>query len=225
MGNQSIKSLLAKTVPVLAGYIVLGMGFGIIMTSKGFPIMLTVSMSVFIYAGSMQYMAISLFSAGASLITFALTTLTVNARHLFYGISMIGKYKNAGKIKPYLIFGLTDETYSLVCTGEQSVRDCSLITFFDHCYWVFGTALGAVLGRVLPFSTDGLDFALTALFVTIATEQWLTSKQHAYSVTGIVASIICLIIFGSERFLIPAMLLIAVILLIIRKNAEKEELK
>lgn len=226
--KPTIKTAFVSTVPVLTGYLVLGFGFGIIMRAEGFGILFTVAMSLFIYAGSMQYVAVGLMTGGASLITAALTTLMVNARHLFYGISMLGKYKGIGKAKPYLIYGLTDETYSLVCEPPQSVnsenyRAYSLtVTLLDHIYWVGGTALGALAGSLISFNTEGIDFALTALFLTVFLEQWLNAKDHFPALTGVLAAVTCLIIFGSEHFLIPAMLAIALILCI---KKDKEEAK
>ena len=201
----------------MAGYVVLGTGFGILLSSKGYGIFWALAMSIFIYAGSMQYLAVDLLAGSAGLITAALTTLMVNARHLFYGISMIDKYKDCGPYKPYLIFGLTDETYSLNCAGApEGVEDAPkyffLVSLFNQCYWVLGSALGAVLESVLPFSTEGIDFSLTALFITVFVEQWRGSKDHVPSLIGLGASVGCLAVFGARNFLIPAMLVITVAL-------------
>lgn len=213
-----VKQAFTATIPVLTGYLVLGFGFGIILKANGYGILLAFLMSLFIYAGSMQYVAIGLLTSGASLITVALTTLMVNARHLFYGISMLDKYKNTGKIKPYLIFSLTDETYSLVCGDNPNLPSDKrnsyyfLVSLFNHIYWISGSVLGAAVGSIVRFNSEGIDFALTALFVTVFLEQWLTTKKHAPAVIGVLASVICLVIFGSENFLIPAMLVIALLL-------------
>ena len=208
MDKTLCKSAFIATLPVLSGYVVLGTGFGILLQSKGFGLGWALAMSLLIYAGSMQYLAVDLLTGGAGLIATALTTLMVNARHLFYGISMIGKYADTGWRKPYLIFGLTDETYSLNCTEEKSKDYYFLVTLFNQLYWVAGSALGAVLGAVLPFSTEGIDFSLTALFVTVFVEQWRTTKDHVPAVIGVAASVGCLAVFGAENFLIPTMFLI-----------------
>lgn len=223
--KQEIKKAVRATFPVFSGYIVLGFGFGIVLHSKGFGILWALCMSLFIYAGSMQYVAIDLLSGGASVITMALTTVLVNARHLFYGISMIDKYKSAGKFKPYLIFALTDETYSLVCTEEEknSHRYHFLVSLFNHIYWVGGTVLGAAVGSAFDFAPKGIDFALTALFVTVFVEQWLSSKDHAAAIIGALSSVICLIIFGADSFLIPAMLTITLALTVLRMIRRKGE--
>ncbi len=222
--KSTVKTALISTLPVLTGYLVLGFGFGIILKSSGFGILLAFIMSAFIYAGSMQYVAIGLLTGGASLITVFITTLMVNARHLFYGISMLTKYRNVGKIKPYLIFALTDETYSLLCSENLPVSlehkniYYLLVSLFNHIYWITGSVLGALAGTLINFDSSGIDFALTALFLTVFLEQWLSSKNHTPAVIGVLAAAVCLLLFGSENFLIPTMLLITVLLCVIREG-------
>lgn len=219
-----MKKAFVDTIPVMTGYIVLGIGFGIVLETKGFGVGWAFAMSFFIYAGSLQFVAIDLLTGGAGLLTTALTSLMVNARHLFYGISMIDRYKGAGAKKPYMIFALTDETYSLVCQDplEEDMRGKHryyfLVSLFDQCYWVAGSLIGSVLGAVIPFNTEGIDFALTALFVTVFTEQWLSTKNHGPALVGVGASVICLLIFGAGNFLIPAMVLITAALTFMRKS-------
>lgn len=214
--KNTYKQAFIDTLPVMTGYLVLGLGFGVIAHANGFSVWLVLAMSLFIYAGSMQYAAVGLLTSGASLLTVGLTTLMVNARHLFYGISMLDKYKNTGRKKPYLIFALTDETYSLVCRElpdmPQRNRYYLLVSLLDQIYWVAGSLAGAVLGTLVDFNSRGVDFALTALFLTVFIEQWLTSKNHLPALLGVGASVLCLIIFGADRFLIPAMLVIALVL-------------
>ena len=226
MRNKSIiKKAFAATLPVLAGYAVLGIGFGIILKIKGFGVLLAASMSIFIYAGSMQYLAIDMLTGGASLVAAALTTLMVNARHLFYGISMVDKYKGTGRAKPYLIFALTDETYSILCNEPQpkSIEERKYfvaVSALNQMYWVAGTVIGSFLGSVVSFNTEGIDFALTALFVTVFTEQWLGGGEHDSALVGLIGSLLCLIVFGSDSFLIPAMLLITLALTLMRRRKE-----
>ncbi len=216
--KSTLKIAFIDTIPVLTGYLLLGFGFGIVLKSAGYGIPLAVLMSMFIFSGSMQYVAVGLLAGGASLVTVALTTLMVNARYLFYGISMLKKYKSAGKRKLYLIFTLTDETYSLVCREkaelpqEEQIRYCTYVSALNHVYWVTGALLGAVVGTLVHFNSEGIDFVLTALFVTVFLEQWMTTKNHTPALIGIGASVVCLLIFGSESFLIPAMLVIALLL-------------
>lgn len=225
--KKLVKKSFLSTLPVMAGYMVLGMGFGILLHSKGYGILWAIAMSTFIYAGSMQYLAIDLMAGGASLITGAITALMVNARHLFYGISMIDKYKDTGKTKPYLIFALTDETYSLNCNGapdgiENKSAYYFLVSVLNQSYWVLGSALGSALGSIIPFSTEGIDFALTALFVTVFTEQWQSTKDHIPALVGLLAALVCLFCFGPDHFLIPTMVLITVALGLYSKKGGKQ---
>jgi 4-azaleucine resistance transporter AzlC len=215
-----------STLPVMAGYVVLGIGFGLLMYDKGYSFWWSVLMSITIYGGSMQYVGVSLLSGGASVITTALTALMVQARHLFYGISMLDKYRNTGKGKPYLIFALTDETYSLVCSPElpQGVDKRGyyyLVSFFDQCYWVLGSFLGGVAGSAFPFSTAGIDFSMTALFVVVFVEQWEGTKNHVPALLGLGCAIGCLLLFGADQFLIPTMIAITLGLFIARPWMEK----
>ena len=226
MKKQAIRAAFLDTVPVMTGYLFLGFGFGIVMYESGYGVLWAGAMSLFIYAGSMQYMAVSLLKTGAGLLTTALTTFVVNARHLFYGISMVDAYKGAGKRKPYLIFALTDETYSLVSAdrvpeGISRHGYCFLVSLFDHIYWVSGTVLGSLAGSLLPINYEGIEFVLTALFVTIFVEQWLTTKNHAPAVVGVVSTLACLLIFGKEIFLIPSMVIIALLLTLMRKTGRE----
>ena len=218
-----LRRAFVATLPVMAGYMVLGIGFGILFQSKGYGLFWAAAMSIFVYAGSMQYLAVDLLTGGVSLIAAAVTTLMVNARHLFYGISMIGKYQNMGSYKPYLIFGLTDETYSLNCVDlpediTNAPRYYFLVTLLDQSYWVLGTIIGSLLGQIIPFSTEGIDFSLTALFITVFVEQWKSTKDHIPALIGLGASVVCLLIFGTGNFLIPTMLLITLCLTIYRKR-------
>ena len=211
----------------MAGYIVLGVGFGILLRSAGYGLVYALAMSVFIYAGSMQYVGVNLIAGGASLLTAFMTTVMVNARHLFYSVSMIERYKNAGKYRPYMIFALTDETYSLLCDGvtptnEDADRYRFFVSLLNQCYWVTGSVIGSLIGSVMPFSTVGIEFSMTALFVASFTEQWLCTRDHMPALTGLFVTLTCLLLFGPERFLIPSMIGILLMLTIMqrRKGAE-----
>lgn len=216
--KRALKPAFIATIPVMTGYLVLGFGFGLVLHNAGGNVLLALAMSGFIYAGSMQYVAVDLLTGGASLLSAALMTLMVNARHLFYGVSMLEKYRGMGAVKPYLIFALTDETYSLLCQKELPVPQecrrayCFLVSLFDQLWWVLGSLLGAAVGTLLTFSTEGVDFALTALFVTVVIEQWLTAEDRVPAMIGAAVSILCLAEFGAADFLIPAMLGIAMML-------------
>ena len=225
MKKNTVQQAFLKSVPVMAGYLVLGTGFGILMRNAGYGVLWAASMSLLIYAGSMQYVGVGLLTGGASVLTVILTTVMVNARHLFYSISMLGRYRDAGKYKPYMIFALTDETYSLLCDGEvPEGTDANLYRFlvslFNHSYWVAGGILGNLLGAVLPFSTKGIEFSMTALFIASFTEQWLCTHDHVPALTGLLSTLVCLLVLGPGRFLIPAMLLITLVLTLLRGREE-----
>jgi 4-azaleucine resistance transporter AzlC len=227
MKKSAIRAAFLDTLPVMAGYVFLGFGFGILLCQSGYGVLWAFAMSLFIYAGSMQYLTVSLLTGGAGLVTAALTTFVVNARHLFYGISMVDAYKGAGKKKPYLIFALTDETYSLVVqnqipAGINRHSYCFLVSLFDHVYWVAGTVLGSLTGALLPINYEGIEFALTALFVTIFVEQWLSTKDHRPAIIGVGATLLCLLIFGKDVFLIPSMVIIAATLPLLQKTGGRD---
>lgn len=223
-----VKKAFYRSIPVMAGYIVLGTGFGILLRNAGYGLIWAFAMSAFIYAGSMQYVGISLITGGAGIITTIITTVMVNARHLFYSISMIDKYKGSGKYKPYMIFALTDETYSLLVDDKGPSEDTLdkyrfLVSMFNQCYWIFGSVLGSLLGAVLPFSTAGIEFSMTALFIASFTEQWIISKDHTSALTGLICTTLCLILCGPDNFLIPSMLLITLVLTIFRGREGKSK--
>ncbi len=229
--NTAFKAPFPHTIPVFTGFIFLGIAYGILMSSKGYGLGWTILMSTIVYAGSAQYVAITFLTTAFNPIYALLMTLMVNARHLFYGISMIDKYRDMGALKPYLIFGLCDETFSIVCSAEppEGVDRkwfSFYITLLDHIYWVLGSAVGAVLGSMLSFNTRGLDFVLAALFVVIFLGQWKSQKDHKPAITGLVCSAACLIVFGQSSFIIPSMIAILAVLLISRKkdsdDSEKE---
>ncbi len=227
MKKNAVRAAFLDTIPVLTGYVFLGFGFGILLHQSGYGVIWAAAMSLFIYAGSMQYVAVSLLSSGAGLLTAAMTAFLVNARHLFYGISMVDAYKGAGKKKPYMIFALTDETYSLVSQdqapeGMDRHTYCFLVSLFDQIYWVSGSILGSLAGSLLPINYEGIEFVLTALFVTIFVEQWLSTKNHLPAVIGVVSTVVCLLVFGRDVFLIPSMVIIAVVLTVMRKTGRRE---
>lgn len=228
MNRKAIKTVFLDTIPVLTGYLFLGIGFGILLKEKtGFGIGWAAGMAVFMLAGSGQYLAVSMIADHASIISAAIATFLINARHIFYGISLIEPYKGAGKKKPYMIFALTDETYSLVTQnqppeGMSRHKYCFLVSLFDHCYWVVGCIIGNLLGA-LPIDFTGVEFVLTALFVTMFVEQWLTHKNHLPAVIGVGSTVLCLLAFGKDIFLIPSMVLIAILLTISKKTGRRME--
>ena len=228
MGKRTLKKAFKDSLPILAGYLALGIGFGVLLHSKGYSFLWALLMSCTIYAGAGQYAAVDLLSSGASLITTAVMTLVINARHFFYGFSLLDKYKGTGKAKPYMIFALTDETYSLVCTakipeGIDEKKYYLFLSVLDQLYWITGCTIGALLGTFIPFDSTGIDFAMTALFVVIFVEQWLSTKEHLPAILGAATTLVCLFIFGAQYFIIPSMAFIAVELVIFRKRFEKSQ--
>ena len=228
MNLKIYKRALVHTLPVMAGYLVLGLGFGILLRVAGYGAIWALLMSVFMFAGSMQYVGVSLLASGTPLLTVAVTTLMVQARHLFYGVSLIDRYRGTGIKKLYLMHALTDETYSLVVhshipdfADEKSYYFA--VSLLNHVYWITGCMLGSLAGAIIPFSTKGIEFVMTSLFVTIFVEQWLSEKEHKPALIGIGGALICLILFGSESFLIPAMAVILVSLTLLRRPIEKKE--
>lgn len=228
MKKKALKTVFIDTIPVLTGYLFLGAGFGILLVEKTqYGTLYAALMGLFIFAGSGQYLAVSLLASHASILSAAMATFLVNARHIFYGISLIDTYKGA-KEKPYMIFALTDETYSLVTQnqppeGMSRHKYCFLVSLFNHVYWVLGCSLGALMGTLIPISFEGVEFVLTALFVTMFVEQWLSNKNHLPALIGSVSTLVCLVIFGTEIFLIPSMVAIALLLTITRKTGKRGE--
>lgn len=228
--TRALKAAFPHTIPVLTGFIFLGIAYGILMQSKGYGVGWTFLMSLFVFAGSAQYVAVTALTSVFDPLAAFLLTLIVNARHLFYGVSVLDTYKNAGKYKLYMIFGLCDETFSLVCSTEPPEgADRSLFMFFitllDHFYWVTGSVLGGVIGSFITFDIKGLDFVLTALFVVIFLGQWKTQKNHLPAVIGVVSTAACLLLLGPANFIIPSMLLIVAVLTVFRRKLGTEALK
>lgn len=228
MTKRTLKKAFRDSLPILAGYLALGIGFGVLLHSKGYSFWWAILMSCTIYAGSGQYAGVDFLSSGASIVTTAVMTLIINARHFFYGFSLLDKYKGTGRKKPYMIFALTDETYSLVCSanipnGVDEKKYYFFISVLDHLYWISGCTIGALLGTFITFDSTGIDFAMTALFVVIFVEQWMNSNEHLPAILGSTTTLVCLFVFGKDYFIIPAMVLIALELVIFRKKLEKSD--
>lgn len=223
--RKAFKAALPITLPVMVGYVVLGLSYGLLMKKMGFGAIWSFSLSFFVYAGSLQYVGIALLTGPFNPVYTLMLTVAVNFRYIFCGISMLEKYKGMGKVKPYLIFGLSDETYSLISAmdvprGVDEKWFYFFITSLHHFYWSAATVVGALLGFILHFNTEGLDFALTALFTVMFVDQWQKSKDHIPALVGVGASVACLLIFGPGKFMIPAMLLMLLLLTFLRKTIE-----
>lgn len=228
--RKALEAAFPRTIPVMAGYLVIGFGYGLLLQSKGYNFLWAVLMCLTICGGSMQFVAVDLLASGAGVLTTAIMTLMIHARHLFYGLSMLAKYRGTGRIKPYLIFALTDETYSLVCTGEvpDGVDKNAFylwITLLNQSYWVIGSAIGGIFGQVVSINTAGVDFAMTALFVVILTDNLLKQESRLPALVGVAVSLICLLLFGPGDFLIPSMMGIAAVLMVLRPLLSEKEVK
>lgn len=226
--KNAFKKAFPYTIPVLTGYLFIGIAFGVMYAEKGYSFLWAILMSVMVYAGSGQYLAVNFFVPGISFIQVIFLTLMVNIRHVFYGISLLERFNKIGKSRWYMIFALTDETYSLLCTtkvpeGVNESKFLFAISVLDHSYWVLGSAIGAIAGTLLPISSEGIDFAMTALFVVIFIEQWMERRNRVPELIGVAVAITSLLIFGANNFVLPAMLAIVALLFLGRRKLDKEE--
>lgn len=222
----AFKKAFPYTIPVLTGYLFIGIAFGVMYAEKGYSAWWAILMSLLVYAGSAQYLAVNFFVPGISFVQIIFMTLMVNIRHVFYGLTWLEKFHQMGRKRWYMIFGLTDETYSLLCLtkapeGVDEDKFMFAIVLLDQIYWVAGSAIGSILKNVLPFNATGIEFAMTALFVVILTEQWMDEKNRIPAVIGVISAVLCLLIFGSQNFVFPSMILSIMVLFAGRKRLEE----
>ena len=225
-GSKTFRYAFSKSLPVMFGYLFLGSAFGVMLQQAGYNFIWAFFISLTVFAGSGQFLLVSLLSGGATLTMTAAMTLLINSRHIFYGLSFLERFKKTGKKYPYMIFSLTDETYSVLCSvkPEKDVDEGNamfLIAFLNHLYWIAGGVLGALLGQFLPIDFTGIDFSMTALFVVIFVEQWMDKKNRVPEVIGVAAAFVCLQIFGADNFVLPSMLLIVLLLFVGRTRLER----
>ncbi|HIV96764.1 MAG TPA: AzlC family ABC transporter permease [Candidatus Agathobaculum stercoravium] len=225
--KNAFRPAFAVTIPVLCGYLFIGFAFGVMLRDAGFAPPWAFLSSVTIYAGSGQYLLVSLLAANASLVTVAAMTLLLNCRHIFYGLSFLETFHQMGLKKWYMIFSLTDETYSLLCSLKtpEGIDPNAMrfwVAILDHSYWILGSVIGAVIGGVLPFDSTGIDFAMTSLFTVIFVEQWMSTKRHIPAFLGLGAAAVSLAILGPDNFILPAMVAICVMLVALRGKLAKE---
>ena len=224
--KKAFRAAFPHTIPILAGFWFLGMTYGTYMNVSGFAFWYPMIMSLVIFAGSMEFVAVNMLLGAFQPLQALAMTLMINARHLFYGISMLDKYRGLGWKKIYLIFGMCDESFSINYTAEIP-EDVDrgwfmfFVTLLNHLYWFCGATLGGLFGSLIHFNTEGLDFVMVAMFVVIFLEQWLKEKNHTSSLLGIVLSLICLAAFGADDFIIPAMLAMLGVLTLLRRPLEK----
>lgn len=224
--TQTLKKAFLATAPVAFGYIPTGIAFSMLLISTGYSPILAILMSIFVYAGSMQFLSVELLATGASFIQIALITFLVNARHIFYGLSLFKIFDKQGKKKPYMIYSLTDETYTLftsttVPSDVEEQRYYFYISLFDHCYWVLGTILGAVLGASLTINTTGMDFALTAMFTVMLLEQILSKTPNIIFLISAASGILCIVFLPANMMLLSSILLALALTFAFRKVVVK----
>lgn len=227
ISKKDIREAFKTSLPIMVTFVVLGIGYGILMEKHGFGPFWSFISGLIIFSGTAQFVSVS-FLTGSSLLMAAITAFMVSARHIFFSISMIGRYRNEGNRKWYLFYALCDETYAMLSKDEmpEGVNLSNyrlLVTLFDQSSWVFGSFLGGWIGSLLTFDSTGIDFAMTALFTTVFIEQWINSKSHIPAILGLGATLICRILFGPDLFLIPAMIIIVTTLIVMRKNIEVKE--
>lgn len=226
--SRALKCAFPHTIPIFAGFCFLGMTYGIYMKVSGFAFWYPMLMSLVIYGGSLEFVAVSMLLAPYAPMQAFLMTLMIQARHLFYGIALLDKFRGMGWKKPYLIFGMCDETFSINCTAEIP-EDVDrgwfyfFVTLLKQIYWVLGATAGGLVGGLIRFNTEGLDFVMTAMFVVIFLEQWRKEKRHDSAAVGMAASVVCLAIFGADNFLIPTMVCILAVLTALRRPLEQKE--
>lgn len=228
MIKRAFRCAFPHTIPIFAGFWFLGLTYGIYMNVSGFSFWYPCLMSLTIFAGSAEFVAVSLLLGTFDPLQALALTLMINARHLFYGISMLDRFKGTGWKKPYLIFGMCDESFSINYTADIPADVdrgwfMFFVTLLDHLYWFSGATLGGIFGSLIHFDTEGLDFVMTAMFVVIFMEQWLKEERHVSSLIGIGLSLACLLFFGADDFIIPAMLAILALLTFLRRPIEKGE--
>jgi len=216
ISKETWKLAFVKSLPIMCSYFFLGAAYGIMMEETGFPWYVALLLSMTVYTGAFQFVLITFLSTGASLLTIAITALLMNSRQSFYSLTFLNDFKRMGKRKLYMIHSLTDETYAVNCTLELPRKEKEDTMFgvalLSHCYWMAATVVGAVLGQLIPFELEGIDFCMTALFVIIFMDQWKKASSHIPALAGLTCGIVCLLIFGQSSFILPALLLVSGIL-------------
>jgi len=224
ISKETWKLAFVKSLPIMCSYFFLGAAYGIMMEESGFPWYVALLLSMTVYTGAFQFVLITFLSTGASLLTIAITALLMNSRQSFYSLTFLNDFKRMGKRKLYMIHSLTDETYAVNCTLElpQKEKEDTMfgVALLSHCYWMAATVVGAVLGQLIPFDMEGIDFCMTALFVIIFMDQWKKASSHIPALSGLICGIVCLLIFEQSSFILPALLLVSGILFFVgRKEA------
>lgn len=220
--STTLKTAFVKSIPIFCSYVFVSMAYGMMMASAGFPWYDSLLVSLTVYTGAFQFVLITFLSSGASLITIALTALLMNSRQSFYSITFLKEFKQMGRRKLYMIHTMTDETYAVNCTLDLPKKEKEdtmfFVALFSRCYWIVGSVLGGILGQIIPFDLTGLDFCMTALFLIIFIDQWEKAEKHTLALTGLGIGVICLLIFGENRFMLPALLIVSALLLLFQRK-------
>ena len=220
--STTLKTAFVKSIPIFCSYVFVSMAYGIMMASAGFPWYDSLLVSLTVYTGAFQFVLITFLSSGASLITIALTALLMNSRQSFYSLTFLKEFKQMGRRKLYMIHTMTDETYAVNCTLDLPKKEKEdtmfLVALFSRCYWMIGSVIGGILGQIIPFDLTGIDFCMTALFLIIFIDQWEKAKKHSPALTGLGIGILCLLIFGENRFMLPALLIVSALLLLFQRK-------
>lgn len=220
--STTLKTAFVKSIPIFCSYVFVSMAYGMMMASAGFPWYDSLLVSLTVYTGAFQFVLITFLSSGASLITIALTALLMNSRQSFCSITFLKEFKQMGRRKLYMIHTMTDETYAVNCTLDLPKKEKEdtmfLVALFSRCYWIVGSVLGGILGQIIPFDLTGLDFCMTALFLIIFIDQWEKAEKHTPALTGLGTGVICLLIFGENRFMLPALLIVSALLLLFQRK-------
>lgn len=217
-----LKTAFVKSIPIFCSYVFVSMAYGMMMASAGFPWYDSLLVSLTVYTGAFQFVLITFLSSGASLITIALTALLMNSRQSFYSLTFLKEFKQMGHRKLYMIHTMTDETYAVNCTLDLPKKEKEdtmfLVALFSRCYWMIGSVIGGILGQIIPFDLTGIDFCMTALFLIIFIDQWEKAEKHTPALTGLGIGMICLLIFGENRFMLPALLIVSALLLLLQRK-------
>lgn len=220
--STTLKTAFVKSIPIFCSYVFVSMAYGMMMASAGFPWYDSLLVSLTVYTGAFQFVLITFLSSGASLITIALIALLMNSRQSFYSLTFLKEFKQMGRRKLYMIHTMTDETYAVNCTLDLPKKEKEdtmfLVALFSRCYWMIGSVIGGILGQIIPFDLTGIDFCMTALFLIIFIDQWEKAKKHSPALTGLGIGILCLLIFGENRFMLPALLMVSALLLLFQRK-------
>ena len=220
--STTLKTAFVKSIPIFCSYVFVSMAYGMMMASAGFPWYDSLLVSLTVYTGAFQFVLITFLSSGASLITIALTALLMNSRQSFYSLTFLKEFKQMGRRKLYMIHTMTDETYAVNCTLDLPKKEKEdtmfLVALFSRCYWMIGSVIGGILGQIIPFDLTGIDFCMTALFLIIFIDQWEKAKKHTPALTSLGIGVICLLIFGENRFMLPALLIVSALLLLFQRK-------